>query len=114
MTILLRGGRVVDPSQRLDGVRDVLLRDGSIGEIAESIQVGSEVEVIDVAGKVVAPGFIDIHVHLREPGQEHKETVETGTRAAAGASATGGARTWEGPMVGEASDSCGGTGSEVP
>jgi dihydroorotase len=83
VTILLRGGRVVDPSQRLDSVRDVLLRDGSVGEIAESIEVGNDVEVIDVAGKVVAPGFIDIHVHLREPGQEHKETVETGTRAAA-------------------------------
>ena len=83
MTILLRGGRVVDPSQRLDGVRDVLLGDGRITEIAAHIEVGGDVEVVDLAGKVVAPGFIDIHVHLREPGQEHKETVETGTRAAA-------------------------------
>ena len=83
--ILLRGGRVVDPSQKLDGVRDVLLRDGVVAEIGERIDVGKEngVEVVDLAGKVVTPGFIDIHVHLREPGQEHKETVETGTRAAA-------------------------------
>ncbi|HEX2464320.1 MAG TPA: dihydroorotase [Thermoanaerobaculia bacterium] len=81
--VLLQGGRAVDPSQRLDGVRDVLLGDGLIAEIAEHIEVGGDVEVVDLAGKVVAPGFIDIHVHLREPGQEHKETVETGTRAAA-------------------------------
>ena len=82
--ILLRGGRVVDPSQKLDAVRDVLLRDGKVEEIAERIDPGKEngVEVHDLAGKVVTPGLIDIHVHLREPGQEHKETVETGTRAA--------------------------------
>jgi dihydroorotase len=88
MTLLLRGGRVVDPSQRLDAVRDVLLRDGKVAEIAERIDLGAGggnggVEVLDLAGRVVAPGFIDIHVHLREPGHEHRETVETGTRAAA-------------------------------
>ena len=55
----------------------------AVAEIAAHIEVGGDVEVVDVAGKVVTPGFIDIHVHLREPGQEHKETVETGTRAAA-------------------------------
>jgi dihydroorotase len=85
VTILLRGARVVDPSQRLDGTRDVLLRDGKVAEIAERIDTGkeNEVEIVDLAGKVVTPGLIDIHVHLREPGHEYKETVESGTRAAA-------------------------------
>ena len=85
MTILLRGARVVDPSQTIDDVRDVLLRDGLVGEIAQRIDVGEEngVEIVDLAGKVVTPGLIDIHVHLREPGHEYKETVESGTRAAA-------------------------------
>ncbi len=83
MSLLLRGGRVVDPSQDLDASRDVLLVDGEVRELAESIEASPGVEVLDVAGKVITPGLIDIHAHLREPGQEYKESVLTGTRAAA-------------------------------
>jgi len=74
----LRGGRVIDPSRGLDAPGDVHV---SRGRIVESKPAGAE--VIDARGLVVAPGLIDIHVHLREPGQSHKETMESGTRAAA-------------------------------
>src|SRR5450830_1270633 len=80
--VLLRGGRVVDPSRNLDQTLDVLLRDGVIAKVDEKI-AAKGVDVVDAAGLVVAPGFVDLHAHLREPGFEHKETVETGTRAAA-------------------------------
>ncbi|HEY8022702.1 MAG TPA: amidohydrolase family protein, partial [Thermoanaerobaculia bacterium] len=86
MRLLIQGGRVIDPAQDLDAVADVLLEDGvvaRIGDAAERARPGREDEVIDAAGLVVAPGLIDLHVHLREPGQEHKETVRTGTMAAA-------------------------------
>ncbi len=83
MSLLLRGGRVVDPSQSLDAVLDVLLVDGVVAEIGEGLEAPEGCEVLDVSGKVVAPGLIDPHVHLREPGQEYKETVESGCRAAA-------------------------------
>jgi dihydroorotase len=79
--LLIRGGRVVDPSQGLDAVRDVLLRDGHVVEIGEHLEAG-DAEVYDASGTVVAPGFIDMHVHLREPGQTHKETIATGCAAA--------------------------------
>jgi dihydroorotase len=81
-TILLRAGHVVDPSQKIDGVMDVLLRDGKIAELAPMIDPSQADEVIDVSGKLVTPGLVDIHVHLREPGREDKETIETGLRAA--------------------------------
>jgi dihydroorotase len=80
-SLLVRGGRVVDPTQDLDALRDVLLRDGLVAEIGEHIEADG-VEVFDARGAVVAPGFIDMHVHLREPGQTHKETIATGTAAA--------------------------------
>lgn len=80
---LLRGGRVVDPSQDLDDVRDVLIEDGRVRAIETGIEPPEGSDIIDVSGKVVAPGLIDIHVHLREPGFEYKETVETGLAAAA-------------------------------
>ena len=80
--ILIRGGRVVDPALRLDAVRDVLLRDGVVVELAERIEAPADAEVIEAEGAFVAPGFIDMHVHLREPGQTHKETVATGCAAA--------------------------------
>jgi dihydroorotase len=72
----------VDPASGLDAVRDVLIEDGLIAAVEPNIEV-SEGEVFDAAGLVVAPGFIDIHVHLREPGIEHAETIETGAKAAA-------------------------------
>jgi dihydroorotase len=81
--LLLRGGRVVDPSQRLDGVRDVLLVDGKVAELASSGDAPEGARVVDCAGLVVTPGLIDLHVHLREPGGEHKETIRSGARAAA-------------------------------
>ncbi len=80
--ILIRGGRVVDPACGLDAIRDVLIRDGVIAEVREHIDPG-EAEVYDATGATVAPGFIDMHVHLREPGQSHKETIATGCAAAA-------------------------------
>lgn len=81
--VLLRGGRVVDPSQGLDAPLDVLLADGAVAELGEGLNAPDGAAVIDVAGGVVAPGLIDLHVHLREPGGEHKETIRTGARAAA-------------------------------
>ena len=79
---LVKNGRVIDPASGLDGHRDVLVEDGLIAAVEEKIEAG-DAEVYDAAGRVVAPGFIDIHVHLREPGIEHAETIETGARAAA-------------------------------
>jgi dihydroorotase len=79
---LLKGGRVVDPAARLDGIKDVLIRDGKIARVGDNLPADN-VKVLDVAGKVVAPGFIDMHVHLREPGREDEETMETGSAAAA-------------------------------
>lgn len=81
---LLRGGRVVDPSQDLDAVSDVLIgEDGNVAAIEANIAPPDGTETIDAHGKVVAPGLIDIHVHLREPGFEYKETVESGLLSAA-------------------------------
>ncbi|MFQ5889330.1 MAG: dihydroorotase [Gemmatimonadota bacterium] len=80
---LLRGGRVVDPSQGLDRKADLLVVDGRITAVESSLTGPEAAEIIDVSGLVVAPGFIDLHVHLREPGGEHKETILTGARAAA-------------------------------
>jgi dihydroorotase len=79
---LLRGGRVVDPSRNLDQTLDVLLNDGVVAKVDEKI-TAKGADVVDAAGFVVAPGFVDLHAHLREPGFEHKETIATGTRAAA-------------------------------
>ncbi|MGZ6988837.1 MAG: dihydroorotase, partial [Thermoanaerobaculia bacterium] len=80
--VLLKGGRVVDPSRNLDQTLDVLLRDGVVAKVDEKI-AAKGADVVDAAGLVVAPGFVDLHTHLREPGFEYKETVATGTRAAA-------------------------------
>lgn len=87
--LLLKGGRVVDPANGVDAVRDLLIEDGAVSAIAESIAAAEGVDVIDVAGKIVAPGFLDMHVHLREPGFEYKETIATGTAAAAAGGFTG-------------------------
>jgi len=81
--LLIKGGRVVDPSQDLDRVMDVLLVDGKVAEVAKNVDAPPNAETFDATGLVVTPGLIDVHVHLREPGQEHKETIESGARAAA-------------------------------
>jgi len=80
--LVIKNGRVVDPAQGLDRISDIAIENGLIREIAEDIDATGS-EVFDASGLVVAPGFIDMHVHLREPGFEHAETIETGSRAAA-------------------------------
>ena len=80
--LLINNGRVIDPESGLDAQCDVLVEDGLIAAVEPRLEV-SEAEVFDASGYVVAPGFIDIHVHLREPGIEHAETIESGARAAA-------------------------------
>jgi dihydroorotase len=83
--LLIKNGRVLDPASNTDAPKDVLLEDGRIQEIAPAgkLSADSGVEAFDASGLIVAPGFIDMHVHLREPGQENSETIETGTLAAA-------------------------------
>ena len=83
--MLLTGGRTIDPSQGLDGPADILIRDGKIFALGPeaSRQASPDTTALDLQGLVVCPGLIDIHVHLREPGQTVKETIATGTRAAA-------------------------------
>ncbi len=80
--LLIKGGRVVDPATALDSLRDLRVRAGAILEIGEHLEASSDEEILDAAGAIVAPGFIDIHVHLREPGFPEKETMATGTEAA--------------------------------
>lgn len=87
--LLLRGGRLVDPSQGLDAVGDLLLVDGQVASIGGQIAGPDGAMVVDCAGQVVAPGMIDVHVHLREPGREDVETVATGAHAAAVGGFTG-------------------------
>jgi dihydroorotase len=88
--LLIRGGHLIDPGAGIDGLRDILLKDGRVAEIAGPGKIkasngasGPDPQLIDATGLIVAPGLVDIHVHLREPGQGHKETIATGTRAAA-------------------------------
>ncbi len=83
-SLLIRGGHLIDPSANIDGPMDVLLRDGRVAEVARPNKLrDSNVETVDARGLIVAPGFIDLHVHLREPGQSYKETIASGTAAAA-------------------------------
>ncbi|HEY2473615.1 MAG TPA: dihydroorotase [Candidatus Cybelea sp.] len=79
---LIKGGRVVDPANRLDGLRDVRIEAGRIAEVGEHLTPREGEHVIDATAAIVAPGFIDMHVHLREPGYPQKETLATGTEAA--------------------------------
>jgi dihydroorotase len=81
-TIFIEGGRVIDPASGTDGVRTVVVREGRIAEVGERIERPRDARALDARGRWVVPGFIDLHVHLREPGHEYKETVETGARAA--------------------------------
>jgi dihydroorotase len=80
--LLVRGGRVVDPARGVDDDLDLLLEDGRVGQVGKRL-AGRGAEVLEADGLVVCPGFIDLHTHLREPGREDKETIGSGTRAAA-------------------------------
>lgn len=81
MKVVVAGGRVVDPMQGLDAMRDVVLENGFISSIEERA-VTADARVVDASGAIVAPGFVDMHVHFREPGQTHKETIASGSAAA--------------------------------
>ena len=81
--ILVRGGRVMDPASGVDARVDVRVVDGRIAELGADLSAPDGAHVLNAAGLIVAPGFVDLHVHLREPGQEHKETIASGARAAA-------------------------------
>jgi dihydroorotase len=83
--LLVRNGRVIDPATQTDAPRDVLLDGDKIVEVAQPGKIAPDqsTEIVDATGLIVAPGFIDLHTHLREPGQESSESIETGTRAAA-------------------------------
>jgi dihydroorotase len=87
VNLVLRNGRVIDPASGLDAVVDVLIENGIVVEINANIEIGSDrlrqLEQIDASGKWIVPGLIDMHVHLREPGEEYKETIASGTLAAA-------------------------------
>src|SRR5450432_2295045 len=83
-SLLIKGGHLIDPAAKINAPMDVLLRDGRVAEVALPNKIrGSADEKFDARGLIVAPGFIDLHVHLREPGQSYKETVASGTAAAA-------------------------------
>jgi len=82
MKYLIKDGRLIDPANKVDVVLDILISGGKIEKIAKDIKNKNGAKIIDAKGKIIAPGLIDMHVHLREPGREDKETVETGTRAA--------------------------------
>ncbi|ACL65667.1 dihydroorotase, multifunctional complex type [Anaeromyxobacter dehalogenans 2CP-1] len=80
--LFIEGGRVIDPASGVDGVRTVVIRDGKVAEVAERVERPRDARAVDARNRWVTPGFVDLHVHLREPGQEYKETVATGARAA--------------------------------
>ena len=79
MKILLTGGRMIDPSQEIDEPADLLIENGKIVKTGKGQSAGSDAEVIDIGGMWLVPGLLDMHVHLREPGYEYKETVQTGS-----------------------------------
>ena len=83
MTLLIRNGRVLDPAAGVDEVQDLLITEGRIARTGKGLTAPAGAQTVDASGKVVCPGFIDIHTHLREPGYEYKETIASGTRAAA-------------------------------
>ncbi|MGI6469480.1 MAG: dihydroorotase [Syntrophomonadaceae bacterium] len=82
MKLLVKGGQVIDPANNRDDMLDILVEDGKISKIGRNLKARNA-EILDAAGKIVCPGFIDIHAHLREPGFEYKEDLASGTRAAA-------------------------------
>lgn len=82
MSLMIKGGRVLDPATNTDQIADIYIEDGSVKKIGKKLKDHAD-EIIDATGKYVMPGFVDLHVHLRDPGQTEKETVETGAAAAA-------------------------------
>ena len=82
MRLLIKGGHLVDPAAGIDRVMDILVDNGKIKDVAAAIKKTANCPLLDAKGLVVAPGFIDMHVHLREPGQENKESIASGARAA--------------------------------
>ncbi len=91
MKILIKGGRIIDPSQGLDIVGNIFVEEGVVKSYpnnTKKIENDPEIKIIDATGKIVTPGFIDMHVHLREPGYEHKETIRTGCAAASSGGVT--------------------------
>jgi dihydroorotase len=83
MNLLIKNGRVLDPAAGVDAIQDLLITEGRIARSDKGLKAPVDVRTVDATGKVVCPGFIDIHTHLREPGYEYKETIASGTRAAA-------------------------------
>ena len=83
MRLLVKGGRVIDPANDIDEIADVLIVDGRIAAVGKELSPDGNEDVVDAEGKIVCPGFIDIHVHLRDPGYEYKEDIITGSKAAA-------------------------------
>src|SRR5512134_278905 len=83
MKLLIKNGRLIDPAEKKDGIFDVLCADGKVEKIGKGLAPGAGDQVIDAKGWIVAPGFVDLHTHLREPGFEYKEDIKTGTEAAA-------------------------------
>jgi len=83
MNLLIKGGRLIDPSQGIDGIMDILIADGVILDLGHGLGAPEGTQTIDAAGLIVTPGLIDMHVHLRDPGLEYKEDIATGSRAAA-------------------------------
>ena len=81
-SILIKKGRLIDPANSIDAVKDILVKEGKVAEIEDNIDVSAD-KVIDASGLIVMPGLIDLHVHFRDPGYERKETIATGSRAAA-------------------------------
>jgi dihydroorotase len=81
--LIIKGGRIIDPANGIDKLGNILIADGLIKSVGKETSLTPNAEVIDAKGKVVCPGFIDLHCHLRQPGYEQKETIATGTRAAA-------------------------------
>ena len=82
--MLIRGGHFIDPANKMDAPRDLLIEDGRVAAVGAKLDVDPEnAEIIEASGFIVTPGLVDIHVHLREPGQSYKETIANGTAAAA-------------------------------
>src|SRR5258706_8801249 len=82
-SLLIRGGHLIDPAAKIDAPMDILIEHGRVAEVAPPNKIKGADQKFDARGLIVSPGFIDLHVHLREPGQAHKETIASGTAAAA-------------------------------